>query len=1265
MAMMTLGRTLGPVVSMLLLSFSIPISVFAQPSQDLIIYDETLRTPWINASWNAVISFDNEERAHEGMTSVKAELTSAWGALSLHYGSWGSPGTATTSYQSFTFAVFALGPGAFSVSFENDEGHSFPGINSGPITANAWTVVSVPMDQINPNNQTINRLVIQDVSGQARTFYVDNLLLAGDTPADTARPDPPFLFSPANNATSVSPNPVFTWFASPGAGTHSLQVASESDFTGPLINEAGLTDTSYSAAGLAPGAAYFWRVSGVNEAGTGDWSEIWQFTTTAPPTQPGWVSRSSGTTSTLRGVSFSDPSTGTAVGDNGTIIRTTDGGNTWAAESSGTAEQLSAVSFTDANNGAAVGGGGVFRTTDGGNTWTRLDPPSQNPVSYTDISFVDPNVGTITGRTGFDGITRRTTDGGLTWSENQQVGGSDQQWMHGVSFIDANRGIAVGHSLSYGFGGAPSLSAYLVSQTTDGGTTWNTRTLGIPYRYSGEEFPALYAVSFTSDNTAFAVGSDGLIAKTTDGGNSWTTRYTSRNATLYGVHFSDANTGMAVGANGTIVHTTNGGTTWRVQASGTTETLYEVSLVDDNTATIVGSNGIVLRTTSGGASPPIEPILASPGNEATGVAVNTTLRWDPVPEATDYHLQVSTTPDFSLLVVNEEHTTETTYALEMLSHETTYYWRVHSRSVGGSSDWRGGSFATEAVPTETAWLRQTSGTTAKLRAISFADANVGTAVGDSGVILHTLDGGATWTRQTSGTTEILSGVSFADRNKGFVVGPSGIQLETTDGGATWIQQSGPGTSLKWAVTFVDTTSGTMVGDGVHRTTDGGLTWARQNGGGFSNWAVSFADVNRGCVLGQAPIGRGTAPHLFVTSNGGASWVGDRTWSNQGAATTRFNGVSAIPTSGAFEFTLVGDGGTIWRGPTYQTAQPSVTTANLLAVDFADTDNGIAVGAGGTIVHTTNGGATWRKQFSGTNAALLGVAFVNDSTGWAVGEGGTILHTRASAQPAAPALAIYNDELQSPWINASWGSTVTFNSTEAANTGSRSIKVEAGAWGAVSLHHGNWGSEGIKDSGSYQSIDLAIYPGSPSTFQLSFANDQGEPFPSVTLSVGTGTWMPVSVPMNQVNPDHRTIHRLSLQKSTAGIFYVDDIRLVGAVQGAPAIAAGSGPSDVRDLPREFGLDQNYPNPFNPTTEIHYEIPGGVRSQETGVSRVSLTVYDMLGREVAVLTDEEKTPGFYSVSFDAGRLASGVYIYRIVATSGNGAPFVKAHRMLLLK
>ena len=97
----------------------------------------------------------------------------------------------------------------------------------------------------------------------------------------------------------------------------------------------------------------------------------------------------------------------------------------------------------------------------------------------------------------------------------------------------------------------------------------------------------------------------------------------------------------------------------------------------------------------------------------------------------------------------------------------------------------------------------------------------------------------------------------------------------------------------------------------------------------------------------------------------------------------------------------------------------------------------------------------------------------------------------------------------------------------------------------------------------------------------------------------------------------------------------------------------------NLPTDFRLENNYPNPFNPSTIITYAIPllGGARG---GFIYVQLIVYDALGREVATLVNGEKEPGNYEVEFNAEKLSSGVYFYKL--QSGN---FIKTNKMLLLR
>ena len=89
-----------------------------------------------------------------------------------------------------------------------------------------------------------------------------------------------------------------------------------------------------------------------------------------------------------------------------------------------------------------------------------------------------------------------------------------------------------------------------------------------------------------------------------------------------------------------------------------------------------------------------------------------------------------------------------------------------------------------------------------------------------------------------------------------------------------------------------------------------------------------------------------------------------------------------------------------------------------------------------------------------------------------------------------------------------------------------------------------------------------------------------------------------------------------------------------------------------LPKQFDLYQNYPNPFNPVTHIKYAVPS--------VSQVYIEIFSILGQRVRTLVNEQKTPGYYTIVFDASSLASGFYIYRMRAKG-----FLSTKKLLILK
>ncbi len=91
---------------------------------------------------------------------------------------------------------------------------------------------------------------------------------------------------------------------------------------------------------------------------------------------------------------------------------------------------------------------------------------------------------------------------------------------------------------------------------------------------------------------------------------------------------------------------------------------------------------------------------------------------------------------------------------------------------------------------------------------------------------------------------------------------------------------------------------------------------------------------------------------------------------------------------------------------------------------------------------------------------------------------------------------------------------------------------------------------------------------------------------------------------------------------------------------------------------YSLSQNYPNPFNPSTKIVYSVKGEAQN-------VRLTVCNVLGQEIAVLVNREQNAGSYEAEFDGSGLTSGVYFYRLHASTGSATGFVESKKMILLR
>lgn len=188
--------------------------------------------------------------------------------------------------------------------------------------------------------------------------------------------------------------------------------------------------------------------------------------------------RPAGTAGIFKSVSFVDANNGTAVGQDGIVIHTTDGGATWTPQSSVPMKTLWGVSFSDANTGTAVGEGGtIIRTTNGGSDWIpQAGGTDQNLFC---VCFIDASTGFVGGD---DGVILRTTDGGTSWIK--QSSGTTENLL-GVHFIDASTGTAVGWNGT-------------ILRTTTGGVTWVVETNpSSAFLHLGQNYPNPVTTSTT------------------------------------------------------------------------------------------------------------------------------------------------------------------------------------------------------------------------------------------------------------------------------------------------------------------------------------------------------------------------------------------------------------------------------------------------------------------------------------------------------------------------------------------------------------------------------------------------------------------------------------------------------------------------------------------------------------------------------------------------------------------------------------------------
>lgn len=290
----------------------------------------------------------------------------------------------------------------------------------------------------------------------------------------------------------------------------------------------------------------------------------------------GWSAQDSGTRSLLHDVEFIDGQSGWAVGGQGTIRATTDGGATWRAQYSGTLVNLFEADFVDASNGWIVGEQGIIlHTTNGGATWSKQASGVTDPIYG--VSFIDALEGWAGGPAGiFNSLMLHTTDGGVTWTRESLPYGPDvvvtTTWRD-VAFVDATHGWFVGDD-QVAYAGPAGLEAPPFGHVSVGAGT------------------QLQAVDVASATRAWAVGTRGRIYTTTDG-LSWVPQASGTSAGLVDISAVDTTTAWALGGQELVLSTVTGGAAWQRTTIATAYGLYGIDFPEAGRGWIVGGRGLI------------------------------------------------------------------------------------------------------------------------------------------------------------------------------------------------------------------------------------------------------------------------------------------------------------------------------------------------------------------------------------------------------------------------------------------------------------------------------------------------------------------------------------------------------------------------------------------------------------------------------------------------------------------------------------------------
>jgi photosystem II stability/assembly factor-like uncharacterized protein len=592
-------------------------------------------------------------------------------------------------------------------------------------------------------------------------------------------------------------------------------------------------------------------------------------------------------------------------------------------------------------------------------------------------------------------------------------------------------------------------------------------------------------------------------------------------------------------------------------------------------------------------------------------------------------------------------------------------------------------------------------------------------------VFRSFDGGRNWTPANDGLLTRRINTLFVGGTYVFAGADSGV-FRSSNGGNTWVRASSglPG-SYRGSVLSLGAKDGFLfagtASDGVYRSSDNGDRWTPANVGqptyvgcrGFavqgSNLFATLSDLymsadNGGTWIrvkhpGGASLVLAQGPYLFIAANsyrglyrssdGGLSWdtltPGSRKFAtlamkadgnslyiatSRGLYRSTDFGTSWTELSAEFKSTsvqsLARQGSTLWAGSDvlFRSTDQGATWLQVYdspVYGIVTCRGGIFIESGG-ILRSTDGGLKWTNASNGLEYAMD--LCMIDTTLFARGDYGVYRSTNygaswtwvnpSSAGPTCITISSVGDVLLASYYpNALYRSTDLGNSwTQVFSNYVNRIFGADSIMFLVSDRIYRSSNKGI----TWAPADSGLPASSP--YLVDFVANGKTLFASVSSngvyrSTDRGlNWTPVNNGLVPLNVNALVLDGTYLYAGTSGqgVWRRSLVELLDAVTE----------QNEADIPTAYRLDQNYPNPFNSATNIRFTI--------ADESQVTMTIFDILGREVAILVNEHKLPGMYYSAWDATRFPSGIYFCRLrtdFVRGGKAGSYVESKKLVFMK